>query len=377
MSVKDVCKALFDRDKESSSPVSSTNHWLRLSDEIVLLVFNQLSIKDLVTVSLVNKRFRDLSRDDSLWTELTLDYKDFQYRQDANRCGQLVDRCKKLSSLKITNDSNITSTLDIMTVVVMARETLKSLDIDSSIYNWTKDALALLGYMSELTNLSFALDISSFLGLEEIWKNWKLAQLEVLKFHVEYVDFFEDIELTKHIFQQLRKLKVVQLSHANDAVVIALATNNPDLSRLSIHDYCVLTDQGIIALADSCPDLEELRLNEYLTMCALNHLSSSCKKIKYLQFEEIIGEDEDDTDESNLTNLIGKFVFLEHLSLKWCHEVSDSAVEKIVGTARTLKRLQINVAPKVTESLLQKLRMENPELDLNINWWRAEADHQM
>ena len=64
---------------DKSSLALSTNHWLRLSDEMVLLVFRQLPQKELVTISLVSKRFRDLSRDDSLWTELTLDYKDFQF----------------------------------------------------------------------------------------------------------------------------------------------------------------------------------------------------------------------------------------------------------------------------------------------------------
>ena len=370
MSVTDICKAFFDKDEESSSPVSSTNHWLRLSDEIVLLVFSQLPKQDLVTVSLVNKRFRDLSRDDSLWTELTLDYEAFQYLQSANSCRQLVERCKRLSQLSISNDSNITSTLDIMTVVVVARDSLKNLYIDSSISNWTRDSLALIGCMSELRCLSLALKIRSSLSwcrdLEEIWKNWNLPHLEVLDLNVERErGIYEDIEILKNIFLQLRKLKVVKMSHANDAVVTALATNNPDLRILSIHDCCDLTDQGILALADSCPDLEELRLNDDLTMCALNHLSSSCKKIKYLKFDEIRGEDEDDIDET-LSKSIGQFIILEHLWLRFCFEVSDSGVERIVRAAPTLKHLQIDVAPKVTKSLIQRLRMENPELDLSL-----------
>ena len=374
MSVINNDKVFFDQDEKSRSPVLSINHWLRLSDEIVLHVLRQLPQSNLVTVSFVNRRFRDLSRDDSLWTELTLDYKDFQYRQYANSCGQLVERCKKLSHLSISNNSNIESTLEIMTAVVLAKETLKSLYIDSSISNWTRDSLALIGCMSELRCLSLALKIRSSLSwgqdLEEIWKNWNLPHLEELDLDVELlgVDVDEDREILKNLFLQLRKLKVVQMSHANDAVVTALATNNPDLRILSIHDWCDLTDYGILALADSCPDLEELRLNDDLTMCALNHLSASCKKIKYLQLEEIRCEDNEDFEEM-LSKSIGQLISLEHLWLRYCFELSDSGVERIVRAARKLKHLRIDVAPKVTESLVQKLRLENPEVYLWITSW--------
>ena len=53
----------------------SIDHWPRLSNEIVILILHHLPQKDIVTVSMINKRFRDLSRDKSLWTrtELTLD----------------------------------------------------------------------------------------------------------------------------------------------------------------------------------------------------------------------------------------------------------------------------------------------------------------
>ena len=37
--------------------------------------------KDLVKVSEVNKMFRDLSRDYSLWTRLTLDYEDINQKK--------------------------------------------------------------------------------------------------------------------------------------------------------------------------------------------------------------------------------------------------------------------------------------------------------
>ena len=42
------------------------NHWPRLSDEVVLYILRLLTQNDLVRSSLINRRFRTLSRDDSL-----------------------------------------------------------------------------------------------------------------------------------------------------------------------------------------------------------------------------------------------------------------------------------------------------------------------
>ena len=92
------------------------DHWSRLSDEMVLFILHFLPLKDMVKVSLMNKRMRKLSRDPCLWTELTLDYEDI--KQSADSCRRLVERCKKLASLKITNQDDNQRPLNIMSVVV-------------------------------------------------------------------------------------------------------------------------------------------------------------------------------------------------------------------------------------------------------------------
>ena len=48
----------------SSNPV--INYWARLSDEVVVSILRFLPQKDLVNVSLINMKFRDVSRDSSL-----------------------------------------------------------------------------------------------------------------------------------------------------------------------------------------------------------------------------------------------------------------------------------------------------------------------
>ena len=114
---------------------TDSNHWPRFSDEMALYILSHLPQKDLVSVSLISRKFRDLSRDDSLWTKLTLDYEDI--KQKAESCRKLVERCKKLASLKILNESVNWNRLNIMTVVIRAKESLKSLEVDFSMRDWT------------------------------------------------------------------------------------------------------------------------------------------------------------------------------------------------------------------------------------------------
>ena len=128
------------------------NHWPRLSDEIALFILSHLPQKDLVSVSLISRKFRDLSRDDSLWTELTLDYKDI--KRNAASCRKLVERCKKLVTLKILNESKNRNTLNIMTVVIRAKESLKILQVDCSMRDWTPAAMGKLGRLKNLTSLT-------------------------------------------------------------------------------------------------------------------------------------------------------------------------------------------------------------------------------
>ena len=118
---------------------TAVNHWPRLSDEMFLFILSHLPRKDLVKVSRVSKKFRDLSRDDSLWTDLTLDCEDIKRKADS--CRKLVERCKKLAILKISNRF-VNSTVNIMTVVIRAMESLKSLEVNRLLETWTPAAMA-------------------------------------------------------------------------------------------------------------------------------------------------------------------------------------------------------------------------------------------
>ena len=68
----DAAEQVRDEVDEENNTATNINYWSHLSDEIVLYILRSLPQKDLVALSMMNKKFRDLSRDDSLWTELNL-----------------------------------------------------------------------------------------------------------------------------------------------------------------------------------------------------------------------------------------------------------------------------------------------------------------
>ena len=66
-----------------------------------------------------------------MWTQLTLDYRAIMQKEKS--CIELVQRCKSLSRLKITNKSGIEIRQQknpIMSVVIYAKKILKCLDVE-------------------------------------------------------------------------------------------------------------------------------------------------------------------------------------------------------------------------------------------------------
>ena len=228
-------EALTKQSTDQEPKAGSINHWSQLSDEMVLLIFRLLPHEDLVTASLVNKKFRDLSRDASLWTELTLGYEDIKRSEDS--CRKLVDRCTKLTKLKITSESAcFKRSVDvIMSVIVRAQKSLKSLVIDSSIRKWTDVALERFGELKELRSISVTIDDlrNYHKGLKQLAK---LDQLEELCVKRGLIGSFTTpwYDDRRNVLQQFEKLKKVEIWFADTNIVAALTRNNPNLEVLRL-----------------------------------------------------------------------------------------------------------------------------------------------
>ena len=333
---KILSKSVSDQD---NSPVPTPiNHWLRLSDEMVLSILRLLSKEDLGKVSLLNKKFRDLSRDNSLWTELTLDYQDI--KQNAESCRKLVERCKKLASLKITNRSHIPNSLNIMTVVIRAKDSLTSLDVDSSLQNWTYAAMDELGLMKGLKNISFTFNARYPQHPQGLSKLAQLDQLEGLKIDIRTNAYGTGLSFMKNVLKQLKQLKTVELTNANSEMLAALANNNPGLKVLEVLNNSNFDDEIIYALSDKCPDLEELKLN-FLVREPVP-AKFSFPNMKYLDIK-----------------LYTYYTYKE-----------NDVYETMIGIIENLKCLRsFNLrgfytgAEKATDSLFQRIQNQYPELN--------------
>ena len=52
--------------------------------------------------------------------------------------------------------------------------------------------------------------------------------------------------------------------------------------------------------------------------------------------------------------------------------ITDIGVERMVGAAKNLKYLRVDWAPKVTKDLTVRLKIDYPDLDLEINEARTK-----
>ena len=374
-----------DPDPATGKP--SVNCWPLLSDEAVLIIFRLLPQKDLVTVSLVDRRFSQISKDPSLWTQLTLDVKNILL--NAESCRELVDRCKKLDCLEITKKyGNFSNHIDtsIINMVMRAVESLKSLKVDHSLAEWTPVAMAKLGSMKNLTRLSlsfaFASDSNSvrpiLAGAEMLEELKNLDQLEVLTLVLKDYNlsgksydesYGESYEVLERVFQQLKKLKEVKLYPCvyGESLVIALAENNPDLKVIRGMNFSSLSDETIEVLVNSCPGLEEFFISSGYNESTINKLSSSLPNLKCL---EVRGPSVGviNLKDEKLIEFAEKFRSLQSLTFRHYSyvNVTDTGIERLVNTAEKLKYLSL-LAPQVTEDLVKRLRAEYPNLELSIN----------
>ena len=382
---------ITDPDSSRQDPEEGSdgiNHWLCLSDEMALSILSLLSKKDLVKVSFINRKFRDLSRDVSLWTELVLDCKDIQ--RDTDGCRMLLDRCKKLSSLEISNKSEFrySDSLNIMSVVIRAKQSLKSLKVDHYIQDWTPQAMAKLGCLENLTSLTFTFDIRPIENDEDedgetkiqneraglLEKLANLHHLEVLDLQLMgFYDFYpftcirKSFAAMEKVFQKLNKLKEVDIfpAHYDESLVVALAENNPDLKVLKAMIFSSLSDDTIDVLVNSCPGLEEFTISASHSENAVTKLSSYWPNLKCLRVGGLpTGIDHSD---QKLIAYFEEFKNLEMLFLNGSYvNVTDFGVEMLLGSAEKLKHLNLN-APKVTRNLVERLRIEYPDVNLRIN----------
>ena len=389
-------------DSNDGQNAAVTNHWLRLSNEMALSILCLLPRKDLVTISQINRKFRDLSKDDSLWKELTLDYETI--KENIQSCRALVARCGKLSHLKITNklyedpstfedesdfdeehehtnddeEYDDTAALIIMSVVIEAEATLTTLKIDPDDWNgaeWSPNALAQLGQMKQLKKLDLGFEVK-FSGLKHLAGLTNLTDFKVWLHEYESSAFVT----MKTYFSQFNKLEVVHVNDvSSDEMVMTLASNNPSLRELFLDDWIngdedegrVLTDNSLLFLAENCPNLEFISVPIYATEGVLEKLVTRCPKMRHIKLEGSFIED----DTFGKLSDLGNGSSLQHFEINYAPNISIEGIRRLVSSAENLESLSVfwpgPIMGQGTGKLVNKeefytLQKEYPNVDMSV-----------
>ena len=127
-----------------------------------------------------------------------------------------------------------------------------------------------------------------------------VIKLEILKINHNYnrretSSSFREFDLTmKNVFQQLKKLKIVDLNLpgtglVRDDMLVALASNNPGLRVLRVRGhagFCIV--KSIEVLYNKCPDVEELQIEVFFN-CEEEIEKFSFPKLKHLYILNSVG----------------------------------------------------------------------------------------
>lgn len=259
--------------KPTFKPVME-DHFVKLSDEILLHIFRFLPKKALIRCSQVSKRFNQVSLDESLWARLDLSCRSL--REGA--LGRVISRGTVILRLAQAHVSNPVFTYG--SVDPSYETKLRFLDL--SMCSIDQGTLCeLLSHCRSLRKLSLENVPVDTECCREIACNVHLEALNLTM--CEGLDNFNVTLLIK----KLTKLHSLNISwtQLSRSTVDSLVTHvTPTLLRLNIAGCRnSMTDAALLKLIDRCPDLLELDLSD-CTQLSSEAMKIVCKlkKLEYL-----------------------------------------------------------------------------------------------
>ena len=186
--------------------------------EILLLIFGQLRVVDLVRVSETCHHLKDVARDPSLWKQLTLSYERIKNKTEA--CRNHVSRCSSLQEIIITGEEKSIRSDKIMTVVMKAKNTLTSINLSPSFAGLSNSSFERIANMTKLTHLAVGGSKLKVDGIESLACLTELRSLKV----PGIIDWnYAPMTVLVNLFSQLKKLEQVEIimdrTYPSDEVV--------------------------------------------------------------------------------------------------------------------------------------------------------------
>ena len=330
---------------------------LTLPRELQLHILGLLSVSELMQLSQTCRRLKDLARDPSLWRKLTLTYN--MIKNNTVACRDHVSRCSNLQELFITVKERSIRSDKIMSVVMRAKDSLRSFDISHNYPGLARDpglsnsSVKKFAKITQLRKLSLSGVNIRPDGMTELGKLTELTTLKVMGLGIyDFEEWYPDIV---NLFGDLKKLEQVKISIGpgpfSDKIVESLVTNNPSLSHLDINSrFCRLffndknvgTTLGkniINIITEKCPKLTHIDLGclDIIENDDLLKLATNCVNLKFANFEETRIED------STLAMLARNCKNLESLNVSWCENITEKGIEAFLNLSskESLKQLDI------------------------------------
>uniref|UniRef100_A0A8C0ETK4 S-phase kinase-associated protein 2 n=1 Tax=Bubo bubo TaxID=30461 RepID=A0A8C0ETK4_BUBBB len=302
--------------QEGESGVS----WDVIPDELLLAIFAYLPLNDLLEASLVCKRWRRLSFDESLWQSLDLTGRHLQ----PGVIGQLLPAgVTVFRSPRAFIGNPLFNTSKLLKV--------QHMDLSNCTVS-VADVQSILGLCEKLQNLSLEGLVLSDNIIETIANNPGLIRL-----NVSGCSGFsaESLELMLRSCSMLEELNLSWCDFTATHVKAAVNHVSSKITHLNLSGYRHnLQIPDVKTLVERCPLLVHLDLSDSVML--------SLKCFQYFH----------------------QLSFLEHLCLSRCYQITPAAIVQL-GEIPTLKTLQ--VFGLVTDRSLQLLQEMLPDVKINCS----------
>ena len=355
-----------------------TMNILTTPKEILLMIFGQLKVPDLVRVSETCHHLKEVARDPLLWKKLTLSYEKIKNNNEA--CRNHVSRCSSLREIFITGEETVIRSDKIMAVVMKAKNNLTSINLSPS-FLLSYTSFKKIGDMTQLTHLDVG---GGKLGPGGIASLACLTDLRSLKvpgiMSGNFVSSNNNFTITPmmdalgDLFRTLKKLEVVEIKtswdYPSDSVVRNLVNNNPNLHHLDIstsrldiipnRTFDKLSWRSLSLLANKCPQLTYIGIGNLtmFTSTSITNLVTQCPNLKHANFENT------EVDDTALAMMSKNCPELEYLNISGCLSVTEDGLEAFVYPASEANLKYLNIGVQFDFCLFIRLKYDLPNLKI-------------
>lgn len=354
--------------------------WANMPDEIRVRILSYLEPKELVRISILNKEFHSYCFDGQLWTNF--DASDFYQDIPAESLAKIIT-----AAGPFIKDLNLRGCVQVeherkTEVVVKACQNLINATLEGCRNLPGATLHSLIKTNQRLTNLNLtglpAVSNSTCKivsqhcpQLETLNVSWcksmdtKGIRMVVLgcpklrDLRAGEIRGFDNLDVAKAIFEtnSLERLVLSGCTELNDEALrtmlhgirpaVDILTDRPivparKLRHLDLSRCKNLTNHGVEALAHLLPDLEGLRLSgcSAITDSALEPIVASTPHLTHLELEDL----------TELTNgFLSKHLAkapcaskLEHLSVGYCENISDTGMIPVIKHCTSLKNIEMD-----------------------------------